>query len=187
MKKALLGLGFAGLLVTLTGCDTTSAVTAYSPSTPNVLAFQSALKPMAGGVKVGDFKAAPGIAAPTCRLAGSLDVTSGKPLEQYIRDAMQTELFTAQVYNVDSKLTLSGTLDEVKVNTFGTGAWTLGLQVTSSADPVGYHVQVVRSFQSSYSAVSACRNATNAFAPTVQDLLSQVVSNPGFSKLVGKS
>jgi hypothetical protein len=184
MNKVQLAATAAALLL-LAGCDTTSAIAPYSASTTNVLAFQTALKPQGGNVKVGDFTAAE-YTKPSCRLAGSLDVTAGKSYEQYIKDAMQTELFTAQVYDVNSPVTISGRLDTVKVNTFGTGSWTLGLQVTSNRDPVGYHVTVVHSFATSYSAMSACRNATSAFTPAVQDLIGQVVTNPGFGKLAGK-
>ncbi len=186
MRKLFVGVALSGALVGLAACDTTSPVAAYSPSTPNVLAFQSALKPTGKTVKVGDFTASEGIAPPTCRFAGRLDVTSGKPIEQYIKDALQTELFTAQVYDVNAPVQINGHLDEVKVNTFGTGSWTLGMQITSSVDPTGYHVETTRTFASSYSAVSACRNATSAFAPTVQDLLSQVVNNPGFARAAGR-
>ena len=186
MSKILSGAALAAAAMLLVGCDTTSAVMGYAPSTTNVLAFQSALKPSGATVKVGDFTAGAGVAAPSCRLAGALDVSQGKPLQQYVRDALQTELFTAQVYDGASPVTLKGNLDEVKVNTFGTGSWTLGLQVTSNRDPVGYHVSATREFKTSYSAIAACQNATNAFAPTVQDLLGQVINNPGFAKLVGK-
>lgn len=185
MQKLVLGAALAGSMMMLAGCDTTSAVVGYSPSTTNVLAFQSALKPTGKAVRVGNFGAAPGVAIPTCRMAGALDVSQGKPPAQYVRDALQTELFTAQVYDVNAPVTINGHLEELKVDTFGTGTWTLGLQVTSSADPVGYRVSAVRNFKSSYSAYSACQNATNAFAPTVQDLISLVVSNPGFAKLAG--
>lgn len=178
--------GVAALLL-VAGCDTTSAVSPYVASTPNVLAFQKALKSGGSTVKVADFSAAPEVARPTCRLAGSLDVTSGKPLQDYVKDALQTELFTAQVYDTDAKVAITGRLDEVKVNTFGTGSWTLGLQVTSNIDPAGYHVQITRNFATSYTAVAACRNATSAFAPSVQDLIGAVIANPGFTKLVGKS
>ena len=186
MKKTFCATALAGALLMVTACDTTSPVASYTPSTPNVLAFQGALKPSGTTVKVGDFTADPAIAPPSCRLAGRLDVSSGKPIEQYIKDALQTELFTAQVYDVNAAVQIDGHLDEVKVNTFGTGSWTLGLQVTSNRDPAGYHVQATRTFATSYSAISACRNATSAFAPTVQDLLSQVVNNPAFNQLVGK-
>jgi len=187
MQKVVLGAALAASVLVLAACDTTSPMAGYTPSTNNILGFQAALKPSGSTVKMGDFAAGPGVEIPTCRMAGKLDVTAGKPLELYVKEAMQAELFQAGVYDVNSGAVISGTLDQLKVNTFGTGSWDLGLQVTSSKDPVGYHVQATRSFKSSYSAMSACQNATNAFAPTVQDLLGQVVSNPGFAKLVGKN
>jgi hypothetical protein len=159
----------------------------YTPSTSNILGFQSALKPSATNVRTGDFTAGAGVEIPTCRMAGKLDVTAGKPLEQYVKEAMQAELFQAGVYDTNAGVVINGRLDQLKVNTFGTGSWDLGLQVTSNKDPVGYHVQTTRTFKSSYSAMSACQNATNAFAPTVQDLLGQVVNHAGFAKLVGKN
>jgi hypothetical protein len=186
MKKQFAALVTTSALVALGGCDTTSAIAPYSPSTPNVLAFQSALKPTGTKVSVGDFDSAGGVEIPSCRLVGSLDVTSGKPLQQYVKDALQTELFTAQVYDTTAPVILKGTLIEAKVNTFGTGSWALGLHVSSNKDPSGYDVRVVRDFKTSYVATAACQNATNAFAPTVQDLIGKVVSDPGFVKLTGR-
>lgn len=187
MYKVIATAASAAAAVVLAGCDTTSPMAGYTPSTNNILGFQAALKPTGSNVKTGDFTAGPGIEIPTCRMAGKLDVTAGKPLEQYVKEAMQAELFQAGVYDVNSGVVINGRLDQLKVNTFGTGSWELGLQVTSSKDPLGYHVQATREFKSSYSAMSACQNATNAFAPTVQDLLGKVVTDPGFGKLVGKN
>jgi hypothetical protein len=186
MNRIWVGAATIGALALVAGCDTTTAVAPYSASTPNVLAFQSSLKSSGGTVRVGDFSS-PDSAKPSCRLAGGLDVTAGKSYGEYIKDAMQTELFAAQVYDVNSPVTITGSVDEVKVNTFGTGSWSLGLQVKSNRDPVGYHVRVVHNFATSYSAYSACKNATAAFAPAVQDLLGLVVNNPSFAKLTGKS
>jgi len=187
MNKLLIAVAAAAAMMTLAACDTTSPPGSYVASTPNVLAFQSALKAKGTTVKVGQFTADPSVVAPGCRMAGTLDVTSGKPIEEYVKNALQTELFTAQVYDVNGAVTINCHLDTLKVNTFGTGSWTLGLQVTSNLDPVGYHVEATRTFATSYTAIAACQNATNAFAPTVQDLLGQVVNNPGFAKLTGRS
>ena len=118
---------------------------------------------------------------------GKLDVTSGKPLEAYVKDALQSELFQAGVYDVNSPVTIMGQLKEVQMKSLGTGSWTLALQVTSNRDPIGYSVTTTRVFKSSYTAGAACQNATNAFAPSVQDLIGQVVNNAGFARLVGKA
>jgi hypothetical protein len=184
MKKLATGALLAAVLSSLAACNTTSPVASYTPATANVLAFQSALKPSNTVVRVGDFTAASDIKAPSCRMVGGLDVTQGKSLEQYMREALQSDLFTAQVYDTNSPIVINGRLDELKVNTFGTGSWTIGMQITSNRDPVGYHVTAVRTFKTSYIAEAACQNATNAFGPTVQDLMGQVVGNAGFAKLV---
>lgn len=157
MKKLLIAALATVAYIPLAACNTTSPIAAYTPATSNVLAFQAALKPTNTTVRVGDFSAAPGIKAPGCRMVGALDVTAGKTLEQYLKDALQTDLFTAQVYDVNSPVVINGRLDEIKVNTFGTGSWTLGLQVTSNKDPAGYHVTAVRTFKTSYVAEAACQ------------------------------
>ena len=186
MRKIMIAAALAGA-TTLAACDTTSPVIQYTPSTANVLALQSAMKSSGNTVKVSDFATADGVASPGCRMVGTLDVTGGKTLGQYLHDALQTELFTAGVYDVNSPVAITGKLESMKVNTFGTGSWTLVLSVASSRDPTGYTVQVTHSFSTSYMATAACQNATNAFAPSVQELIGQVVANPGFAKLIGKS
>ena len=186
MNKILLTFAGCAALLVLSACDTTSAIVPYTASTPNMLALQTKMRPIGGRLRVGDFAMASGVEKPGCRLVGQMDVTSGRPIEEYVKNALQTEIFTAQLYDVDGSVVISGQVDEVKVNTFGTGSWTLGLKVTSNRDPTGYHVETVKRFGTSYIAEAACRNASNAFAPAVQDLLGQVFSNPGFDKLAGR-
>jgi hypothetical protein len=168
--------------MTLAACDTTSPVAQYTPSTSNILAIQSSLRPTNTTVQVGDFTADPTAVKPGCRLAGGLDVTAGKTLEEYMKDALQSELFAAGAYDVKSPNVISGRLTLIRVNTFGTGAWTLGMDVKSNSS-AGYHVEVTRPFASSYMATAACQNAVNAFAPTVQALFASMIADPGFTKL----
>jgi len=176
--------GAVAVLLALGACDTTSPAVGYMPSTQNVIAIQGAMK--GGKVAVSDFATGPGLnTRPLCRLDGPLDVTAGKPMGQYLKDAMESELFQAQALDTKSPVVISTVLNEMKVGTLGTGSWTLGLQVSSNKDPQGYYVRVDRPFSSSYTAVGACRNAVNAFAPTVQQLLGEVVNNPDFGKLSG--
>lgn len=186
-SKVICAAAVGALLLGLSACDTVSPVAAYSPSVSNVMAYQSTVKGANKTVKVGDFGVGAGVEKPGCRMVGSLDVSAGKPLQDYVKNALQAELFAAQVYDANAPIVITGVLDEVKVNTFGTGSWILGLKVSSNADSGGYRVEVKHDFSTSYFADAACQNATNAFAPAVQDLLGQVVANPGFAKLIGKS
>jgi hypothetical protein len=171
--------------LTLAACDTTSPVAPYTPSTSNVLAIQSALKPTGKTVQVESFKLAPGVEKPGCRMVGGLDVTAGKSLDDYFKEALQSELFTAGVYDVKAPVVINAHLTNLKVSTFGTGSWTMAMDVSSNVSP-GYHVEITRPFASSYMAEAACHNAVNAFAPTVQALFGQMIADPQFAKLAGK-
>lgn len=184
MRKIALSLAAASLVL-LAGCDTTSPVVPYAPSTSNALALQAAMKATGSTVSVGAFTLAGGVESPGCRLVGALDVTAGKPLDVYLHDALQTELFTAGVYDTTSPVVITGRVEDLRVNTFLNGSWTITVRIASSRYPAGYSVQVTHNFSTSYLAESACHNATNAFAPTVQELIGQIVSNPEFAKLIG--
>ena len=107
-------------------------------------------------------------------------------METYIRDAFQAELFQAGVLSATSGASINGRIDAVDLNTMGTGSWNLTLTLTSSSDPTGYQVATTFPFSSSFSAVSACKNASAAFGPAVNDLIAKAVANPGFARLAGR-
>ena len=186
MKSVFVALSLVCAGALLAGCETTSSMP-YQASTQNVIGVQNRLKASDAKVRLGLFTAAPGVDKPTCRAAGQLDVAPGKSLEGYIRDALQTELFMAGVYDESKGATISGRVEKVDVNTFGTGSWSLTMSVSSTADAAGYTVSNSYPFASSFSAVSACQNAATAFNPAVQELLGKVVNHPGFSRLAGAS
>lgn len=179
-------LAIAGAALALAGCETTTSYP-YQPSTQNVMAFQSALAPSNTKVQLGAFTRNQAInTTPNCRMLGPVDVAPGKTMETYIRDAFQAELFQAGVLSSSSGAAISGRLDAVDLNTMGTGSWTLTMSLTSSADPSGYQVTTTFPFSSSFSAVSACKNASAAFGPAVNDLIAKAVANPGFARLAGR-
>lgn len=184
MKRLLLGAAIAAMLP-LAACETTTSYP-YQPSTTNVMAFQSALRPSNTKVMVGPFTRDPGInTTPNCRLMGPVDVSPGKSMEQYLHDAMQTELFQAGVVDSAASTTITGRIDAVDLNSVGTGSWTLTVTFASNLDQTGYQVTTVFPFSSSFSAVSACNNAAAAFGPAVNDLIGKAVADPGFRRITG--
>ncbi len=184
MKTFLTAAMVAAVSLGVAACETTTAIP-YQASTQNVITAQGVTKASNAKVTLGAFTAATGAKKPNCRMMGEVDVAPGKSIEVYIRDAMQTELFMAGAYDQSAPVTVSARIDEVDLNTMGTGSWTLGMSVTSTADPTGYSVTTTYPFASSFSAEGACKNAAGSFNPAVQELLGKVVSNPGFRKLVG--
>lgn len=168
----------------LSACETTTSLP-YSVSTQNVIQAQSALRGTNGKVSVGVFTAAAGVTEPTCRAMGALDVAPGKDIPTYIRDAFEAELFMAQVHAIEAPA-ITGRIDSLEMNSFGTGSWVIAMTVSSTAFPTGYQVTTNFPFATSFSAVMACQNAATAFNPAVQDLLRSVVSHPDFSRLASR-
>lgn len=172
-------------VLAVAACETTTAIP-YQASTQNVISAQRTLKPAGTKVTLGAFTASGKEAdKPTCRAMGQLDVAPGKSIEAFVRDALQSELFMAQAYDESAGASISGNIDRVDVNSVGTGSWTIAMTVKSTTFPDGYSVSTTYPFASSFSAVSACKNAVAAFNPAVQDLLGKVVSHPSFGKLAG--
>ena len=182
MKKFVLTIAAVSGLLLMSGCETTSA-RPYAPSTENVLKFQSALTGDTK-VKLGGFSEG-ALGSLSCRLAGPVDVSPGKTKADYIKEAMQSELFLAQVYDVNGDIELTGSLDSLEFSSVSPANWTFNLTVKSNKSE-GYSVETVYPFKTSFSAISACRNVADAWGPAVQQLIRNVIEHPEFNSLIGK-
>jgi len=167
----------------LSGCQTTNSSVPYEVSTENVLAIQSGLQ--AKKVSVKSIALAPGVSEHLmCRMNGDVAVAPGKSLSQYIKEAFQKELFTAQSYDVHGPA-IEGDIEELSFSSMAPANWTMSMHVRSAVSD-GYTVSVKYPFETSWIAMEACKNTANAFAPAVQELIRQVVTNPQFAALAGK-
>lgn len=175
----------ASAALTLCACETTSS-RPYTPSTENIMAFQSALKAEGTKVQLAPFVAAAGVdESLTCRALGALEVAPGKTPIQFIEGAMRDELFAAGVYDQAAGGVIKGEITELKFNSLGTGSWNITLKLTSEKLPAGYSVSTDYSFKTSYSAIKACQNVIDAFTPAVQELIGAAVAAPEFKALSG--
>lgn len=184
MKKILLIIMIFGANFILTGCETTSS-RPYSASTDNVLRFQSILSESGSKVKLNDFSESKDIGSLTCRLSGPVDVSPGKPKSAYIQEALKTELFMAQAYDVNAEVTINGHLESLNFSSVSPAKWDITFTVSSNKSD-GYTVTTSYPFKTSFSAYSACKNVADAFGPAIQQLNSDIVNHPGFSELVGQ-
>ena len=183
MKKILL-ISLVGMAVLITGCETTSSQP-YKASTKNVIAFQKTLKNTGKKVNVGNFSAAPGVDTElTCRAMGAIEVAPGKDAVTFISDAIQEELFAADVYD-SAGTVITGSITEFEADSWGEGQWDIGLNLSSPNLPNGLDVRTTYTFKSSFSALSACQNVVDAFTPAVQTLIGEAVDHPDFTKLAG--
>lgn len=183
MKKhahSALAMAFALLIA---GCSTTNSIP-YKASTTNVIAIQNAAKQANAKIKVGTFSLANGVDEDlTCRMLGPVKVAPGKSLSTYIKEAFQEELFLAQAYDPHAPVVIDGRIERLSFSSVSPANWEVTLRVSSNRHQ-GYPVAVKYNFDTSFDAWSACRNVADAFAPAVQELLHQVVTNPQFQQLI---
>lgn len=166
----------------LSGCETTNSIP-YKASTANVISIQQNLKNKGSKVSVGSVVSAQGVQeSPMCRLNGPVTVAPGKTIPQYIKDAMQEELFMAQVYQPDASTIIDGRIESLSFSSMSPASWDITMSVKSNTSS-GYTVSVKYPFDTSWTAYSACKNVADAFGPAVQELLKQVVNHPQFASL----
>lgn len=183
MKKLLTSLLISLTLITLTGCvNTTGRV--YSPSTNNVIMMQNLLSAKNEKIKLEAFKESASIGDLVCRFGAPIDVAAGKTRAKYIFDAMQTELFMANAYDVNSDIEISGELIAISFSSVSPAYWNMVFKVSSNKSK-GYVVRTKYSFQTSYDGKKACQNVADAFAPAVQKLIQDVITNSKFPELLG--
>ncbi|RQP07562.1 MAG: hypothetical protein D1H97_02200 [Paracoccus sp. BP8] len=161
----------------LAACDT-SVTPTYQTSPQNTIALQS-VAATGKRANVHTFVAAEGVnTAPTCRLAGPIDVGGGQPAAQALKDAITAELLAAGVYS-DRGTPLTITLTDMKVDTFS-GYWNLAATVQSSKLPKGFKVSTRYDYKTSFSAAAACQNAAVAFNRAAASFIHDIVTNPSF-------
>lgn len=166
----------------MVGCSTTNSIP-YKASTTNVITIQNTLKASNSKVTLGTFSMASGVTEELmCRLLGPVKVSPGKTLTTFIKEAFQEELFLAQAYDTNAPVKIEGQIEKLSFSSVSPANWEISMRVTSNKSP-GYTVAVKYNYNTSFDAFSACRNVADAFAPAVQELLRQVVSNPQFTQL----
>lgn len=171
------------LATLLAGCETTNSIP-YKASVTNVISIQQVLQEKGKKVSLGTISLAPGVEeSPLCRLMGPVVVAPGKSLPTYIKEAFQEELFMAQVYSPNAPTVIDGRLEKLTFSSISPASWEITLSVKSNVSE-GYTVSTKYPFDTSYTAISACKNVADAFGPAVQELIKQVVTHPQFGSLV---
>ena len=166
----------------ISGCETTNSIP-YKASTSNVISIQQSMQAQGKKVSVGIVDTAKGVDHnPLCRLMGPVVVAPGKTLPQYVKEAFTEELFMAQVYQPNASSVIDARIEELSFSSTAPANWTIKMSVKSNNSP-GYTVNVKYQFDTSWSAVAACKNVADAFGPATQELLKQVVTHPQFSAL----
>lgn len=168
------------VLAILTQACSTYTTDRYAISANNVVA----LKQYRGsGFNVGRFTASqPGRNTLSCRAVGPIPTPDGETFEQYIRNALISEMQIAEVYSKGADITLSGNLNHIEPDSLN-GTWTLSLTLDSS-NGNSITVREVFNFRTSFIGETACNQTAQALMPAVQNVIALVLRHPDFISLV---
>jgi hypothetical protein len=156
----------------------------YKASPMNIIAIKETFESNGTTLKVGEVALAAGVKESlTCRMMGPVNVSPGKTVSQYIKEAMDEELLLAGVYSTKADVTIIGEVTELSFSSISPANWEISMNVLTSENREYYSVRTKYEFNTSWDAWSACKNVANAFSPAVQELIRQVVTHPNFSKL----
>lgn len=121
-----------------------------------------------------------------CRLAETVSTPKGEPFSQYIEEALVSELKMASVYDKNLDLKISGNLNKIYGSTmFGNAYWEINVTITSS-NGKSITVNTKRDYPSSYLASTACNNMGTSFAPTIKQLINDILNHKDFAELLKK-
>ena len=168
-------------LLMLSGCISTPAPT-YQAAIDNTTTLAKQARPLG----VGAFSAASGVENKTLVIRGSqLHGGADGTYATYLRDAVITELKTANEYLESGNTLLSGVLTRNDLATnIGTGKCTVGAEFSlSRGGQLVYKKTLLaeHEWESSFIGAIAIPAAINNYSTTVQQLLGKLFSDPDFN------
>lgn len=166
----------------LAACSTTSSVAHYKASMTNVIAIKDQAGSQDKKVKVGAFTQNSSIGSLWCRAVGPVSIGAGKTPAVFVQEALQEELYMAGVYSTKAANQITGHLDEITFSSISPANWEIRLTLSSS-NGNSYSTKVKHGFDTSWDAISACKNVTDSFPAAVQSVLKEAVSDQRFAKL----
>jgi len=181
MKK-LVQLGFSLALATVlfTGCGIKT--TEYNVSSKNVSKLRNY-----EGAKIGVDKFTAANKDENhimCRLADTITTPKGENFEEYIQEAFISELQMANIYDNKSTLRVTGHLEKVYGSSMlGNAFWQISITISSN-NGKSIKVDTTRDYPSSYLASSACNNMATSFAPTIRQLIADIINHKDFKTLI---
>ncbi len=183
MKKSLLLSSSVVLVAFLfTGCGIKTSEYNVSADNVQTLRDYKELK-----LDVSNFTATTaGESSVMCRLAETISTPKGESFEEYIKDALVSELKMAGVYDKNSDLKISGNLNKIYGSTmFGNAYWEINITISSS-NGKSLTLTTKRDYPSSYLASTACNNMGTSFSPTIKQLIADIINHKDFSSLLSK-
>ncbi len=120
----------------------------------------------------------------TCRLSETITTPQGESFEEYIKNALISELKLAGLYDSGAELTVTGRLERIYGSSvLGNAYWEFETTVHSS-NGESISVKTRREYPSSYFAATACNNMATSFSSSVRKHVGDMIGHKDFAKLL---
>ncbi|NVK21184.1 MAG: hypothetical protein HWD86_01580 [Kangiellaceae bacterium] len=169
-------------LVVFTGCSTYT-VNTYSVSEKNI----NNLKNLSGATyKVHGMKSLEANNSIYCRGAGPVETPNKESFDDYLRNALNTELRIAGKYSENATVNLNGLIKKLDFrSSIGDGQWQFNVTISNGED-ITFDVESTYDFSTNWVADKACQQVAQAFVPAVQQLIFDIISHASFKLIAGK-
>jgi hypothetical protein len=132
-----------------------------------------------GNIKLGAFTATgQSRKSLACRMAGPIVVPDDMTFNDYIRKAFQTEFELANVLSENSKVTLTGNLNKVELNSVS-GHWIFDMTFYANGNEL-FTINADKEFETFFRGDEACKNSAAHFAGAIQLLVEKTCEHPKF-------
>jgi len=155
----------------LAGCAVPFPV--YTVSSSNIASIRATQK----AVELGDFSGSQ--TSVSCRLQ-PISPEGGRTFAQYIRGAFNDEIIIAGTRSGAAKSRVSLQLKNIDVDcAIGTAWWTIEVVVMIDGRP-SFEVKTFRPFEGNFLGSVVLLRAYQAFVPTVQQLITDIMTHPTY-------
>lgn len=148
------------------------------------LAVLREIKPKVSAVRIADFTANdPDMKTLVCRLSWPVHAPAEIPYAVFLAGAMRDELTKEGLYSATDGIEISGRLDSINFESFGSGKWIIAATFSAPGkEPVT--VRHETTFPVSFIASSACGKVRDNLVPAMQEFLFAVYSDERFLALL---
>lgn len=148
------------------------------------LALLREIKDRMPKIRIADFGADdPDMATLVCRMSWPLYAPAKLPYTLFLAGAMRDELTREGLYSSDDGVVVTGHLDSMNFESFGSGKWKIAATFSvEGKTPVT--VKHETTFPVTFGAAGACRSVRDQLVPAMQEFLFAVYSDPQFQALV---
>jgi hypothetical protein len=142
------------------------------------------LKGQMSKIRIADFSADdPDMTTLVCRLSWPVYAPAKLPYAMFLAGAMRDELTREGLYASDDGIAVTGHLDSINFDSFGSGKWKIAATFSvEGKTPVT--VKHDMAFPVGFGAASACRDVRDNLVPAMQEFLFAVYSDPQFQAMV---